>query len=313
MGLLFNVFYTNEKTHFMKPIIRLLFMLLFISNCHAQFLKKLGEKVKHATEKTVERKVEEKTERTTEKVIDSVFEFSKKSKNTQNESDTISEEDEVSENLVLNDFLKDSGETSFETKYIFPVTATIEVEDTSANLKKTTMKQGYGKEALITEMEINGDPIIIDLKNQSAIMLNINNGTAQVMSLQWLEKMMGSPIVSAQKSIDVVPVVKKTGKIKNINGYTCHEYHITNKDGQINAWYAPDVTFEYQDYLRGMSKLFSKKMEENPVQLLNTDYGYIMEMTFFNNQSIKQSSMKVIALDEKVRMINMSLFNIQRL
>ena len=57
----------------------------------------------------------------------------------------------------------------------------------------------------------------------------------------------------------------------------------------------------------------AKKKEENPMQLLNTDYGYVMEMTFFNKQEKKQNAMKVIALDEKVRMINMSLFNIQKL
>lgn len=298
----------------MKKTIVILFFILFNKQAsYAQFLKKLGEKVKNATEKTIERKVEEKTEKTTEKVLDSILESPNKTKNTQNRSNKTLNEDEVSENLMFKDFLNGADETAFETKYVFPVTATIEVEDFNSNLKKTTMKQGYGKEALVTEMETNGDPIIIDMKNQSAILLDINGGSAQVMSLKWMEKMMGNQSLSLKEVNDIVPSVQKTGKTKMMNGYTCHEYNITYDGGRINAWYAPDVKFDYQDYLRGMSKLFSKKKGENPMQLLNTDYGYVMEMTFFNKQSKKQNSMKVVALEEKVRMINMSLYNIQKL
>jgi hypothetical protein len=297
----------------MRYITGLICFVLSVTTCNAQFLKKLGEKVKNATEKTIERKVEEKTEKATEKVLDSVFESSNKTKNTQNRSNKTLNEDEPSNDISFKDFLNDSGETAFETKYIFPVTATIEVEDASNNLRKTTIKQGYGKEALINEMEKNGDPIILDMKNQSAIMLNINNGTAQVMSLKWMEKMMGNQNISSQEASDVVTIIKKTGKTKVMNGYTCHEYNITHEEGRINAWYAPDVKFDYQDYLRGMSKIFSKKKEENPIKLLNTDYGYVMEMNFYNAENKKQNSMKVIALDEKVRMINLDLFKIQKL
>lgn len=298
----------------MKKTIAILFFILINNQVtYAQFLKKLGEKVKDATEKTIERKVEAKTERTAEKVLDSVFDASNKTKNTQNSSNKTLNEDQPSNDKSFKDFLNNSGEASFATKYIFPVTATIEVEDVNANIKKTTMKQGYGKEALITEMEKNGDPIIVDMKNQSAIILNINTGTAQVMSLKWMEKMMGNQSISNQDASDVVPTIKKTGKTKIMNGYTCHEYNIVYKEGRINTWYAPDVKFNYQDYLRGMSKMFSKKKEENPIQLLNTNYGYVMEMTFYDTENKKQNTMKVIALDEKVRMINMEQFKIQKL
>ena len=151
------------------------------------------------------------------------------------------------------------------------------------------------------------------MKNQSAIILNTNGGTAQIMSLKWMENMMGNQNISSEETSDIVHSVNKTGKTKMMNGYTCHEYIISHQDGTINAWYAPDVKFEYQDYLRGMAKLFSKKKAENPIQLLNTNYGYVMEMTVYNKKNEKQNSMKIIALEEKVRMINMDLFKIQKL
>lgn len=284
-------------------------VVISIPNANAQLLKKLKDKVQQSAERAVERKVDEKIEQSTEAAVDSIFESPKKIKKQKRTKSKTKQEPQTKAfpgNIL-------SGEAEYEQSYIFPVTATIEVEDVNANLKKTTMKQGYGKEALLTEMEKNGDPFIIDMKNGSAIMLDISSGIAQVMSLEWMGKMMGNQDISSQEASDVVPSVKKTGKTKMMNGYTCHEYNITYDGGRINAWYAPDVKFDYQDYLRGMSKLFSKKKEENPMQLLNTDYGYVMEMTFFNKQSKKQNSMKVVALEEKVRMINMSLYNIQKL
>lgn len=287
----------------------------------AQLFKKLGQKVKDAAERTLERKTEEKTEQTTEKVIDSVFEApGKVSKKLKNKKKSVPNDEEMSNGENENSIdeisfpgnIFSTSEVIYEQKYVFPVTATIEVEDVTANLKKTTMKQGYGKEALIMEMEKNGDPAIIDLKNQTAIMLNIDEGTAQVMSLGWMEKMMGGATVDDSEETKT-PEVVKTGNTKQINGYTCHEYNINFENGTLNTWYAPDVNFDYQDYLRGMAKMFSKKKEENPLQLLNTDYGYVMEMTLYNTDGKKQNSLKVIALSEKVRMINMALFEVQKL
>lgn len=295
----------------MKKIYAMLLMIFALSHsAHAQFFKKLQDKAQQSMERALERKTDEKIDQTTEATVDTIFEAPKK---ITSKKQRKQKKDTNNSNVDTQEMISQMGNATHESKYIFPVTATIEVEDVKANMKKTTMKQGYGKEALLTEMEKNGNPFIIDMKNQSAIMLNVSGGTAQVMSLEWMEKMMGNHNIPNQEVSDDLPIVKKTGKTKVMNGYTCHEYNITNEEGRINAWYAPDVKFEYQDYLRGMSKLFSKKKEENPIQLLNTDYGYVMEMTFFNKQSKKQNSMKVVALDEKVIMINMSLFKIQKL
>lgn len=297
----------------MKHFCLTLLMTLFFSHTiNAQFFKKLQDKAQQSMERALERKTDEKINQTTEATVDTIFETPKKIKKKSKKKKSATQNGNQTE-FPGNIFSGNDDAIKYESKYVFPVTATIEVEDLTSNLQKTTMKQSYGKMALLTEMEKNGDPFIIDMKNESAIMLDISNGTAQVMSLEWMEKMMGDQDISSQEASDVVPSVKKTGKTKMMNGYTCYEYNITYDEGRINAWYAPDVKFEYQDYLRGMSKLFSKKKEENPMQLLNTDYGYVMEMTFFNKQSKKQSSMKVIALEEKVRMINMSLFTIQKL
>lgn len=288
--------------------------ILLTMSTQAQIFKKLKDKVKESAERAIEQKADEEINKTTETTVDSIFEAPKKLKKKKGEKNTkkVTQNDKnVDEtNFPGNIF---TSEASYEAKYIFPVTATIEIEDINANVEKILMKQGYGKDALITEMVPNGDPIIVDMKNQSAIILNINQGSAQVMSLKWMEKMMGSTDDSVEGEMSEMPSVTKTGNTKMMNGYKCYEYEVTHKEGRINAWYAPDVKFDYQDYLRGMYKLFSKKKEENPMQLLNTDYGYVMQMTLYDKQNKKQNAMSVIDLSEKTRMINMDSFKIQKL
>ncbi|MGV7105055.1 hypothetical protein [Flavobacterium sp. U410] len=292
--------------------LRFIILLLFMVNVsQGQFFKKLGDKAKKTAERTFEKKTEEKVEKTTEEAVDEVFEAPKKATKKKKTKDVLpNETPTVDETQFPGNIF--SGETHYESQYLFPVTATIELEDSSADVQKMTMKQGYGKQSLITEMESGNTPIIVDMKNQSAVMLDIKAGTAQVMSLEWMEKMMSGSNTTDETSVNQ-PKVVKTGKTKKINGYTCYEYNIFHEAGKINAWFAPDVKFEYQDYLRGMAKMFSKKAEENPSQLLNTQYGYVMEMTAFTKENKKQSSMKVIKLEEKVRMINMDLFTIQKI
>ncbi len=290
------------------------FIFLNFDLASAQLLKRLGDKAKQATERVLERKTEEKVEKTTENAVEEVLgapkKVTKKNKNKKKSNSDSQIEAKVEDSQYPGNIF--TGDANYESQYLFPVTATIELEDSSADVQKMTMKQGYGKQSLITEMESDNTPIIVDMKNQSAVMLDIKAGTAQVMSLEWMEKMMGGSNTTEETSTNQ-PKVVKTGKTKKMNGYTCYEYNIFHEAGKINAWFAPDVKFEYQDYLRGMAKMFSKKAEENPSQLLNTQYGYVMEMTAFTKQNKKQSSMKVIKLEEKVRMINMELFTIQKI
>lgn len=287
-----------------KAILFSILSILSISSGNAQLLKKLKSKVEKSTQRALENKVDRKIDNTTEAVIDTIFETPNNIK-----SKKTSEGNSVD----FQNIMKDIGNATYQDKYIFSVTATIEIEDLTSHIKKTTMKQGYGTGALITEMEKNGDPFIIDMKNESVIMFNIPQGTAQVMSLQWMENLMGGQPVSTTEVSDFSVKVKDTGRTKILNGYTCHEYNISFEEGRINAWYAPNVKFDYQDYLRGMAKLFSKKKEENPMQLLNTDYGYVMEMVYYNSQNLKQNTMKVTELNESVRMVNMNNFEIQKL
>lgn len=71
-----------------KTILFILCMVCFSGFSHAQFLKKLANKIEKAAERTIERKVEQKTQRETEKAFDSTFNSkrNKKRKNSKNKS-----------------------------------------------------------------------------------------------------------------------------------------------------------------------------------------------------------------------------------
>lgn len=58
-------------------------------------------------------------------------------------------------------------------------------------------------------MEQANNPIIIDLKNQSAIMLNINKGTAQIIALDWMKKITNNTSYSSSKKQQLPKVEKQ--------------------------------------------------------------------------------------------------------
>jgi len=96
-----------------------------------------------------------------------------------------------------------------------------------------------------------------------------------------------------------------------LNGYTCHQYIIKADGATINAWFAPDVNFNYQDYLKGFAKMFAGK-KTNPGTLLNQGFGYVMQMEATDEKG-ELSTMKVTAISEEEKIINMSNYSIQKL
>lgn len=252
-------------------------------NSEGQILKKLEKKAKESVERTLERKTEEKVANTTEKAIDSVFEAPKRN----------SKKNHTKKEIASNGILTRNTTVEIEDRYLFQYTATIELEDFTNKNSKTVIKQGYGDQSLITTMEQANNPIIIDLKNQSAIMLNINKGTAQIIALDWMKKITNNTSYSSSKK-QQLPKVEKTGNSISINGNTCHEYNIYHEGGFINAWFAPNVPFHYQDYLSGMNKLFDPNQNNNSTNLLPSEYGYLMLMTMYSKEKENNLHLKLL-------------------
>ena len=266
----------------------------------AQFWKKITKRVQERVEETVTRKVENKAEQNTENALDSLF--NKKGKKSKESADDSKIQDMMGGMMT-------TGHVKTETMYRFPITATMIVENYHKKQESNTLKQSYGEQALLSLIDDAPGPVIHDLKNNSAIILNPEEQTARIMSLAWMQKMMGDTTVSTSS---LQPKVTKTGQSKLMNGYTCFEYTIAHEKTNIIAWFAPEVDFNYQDYMRGFSKMFSHKKTQNPVGLLNSDFGYVMQMTAYKKGK-KTTSMTVIELSKDVITYDLSQYTIQKM
>lgn len=289
-----------------KQNIKLLFILFlcigFSHNIQAQFWKKLKKRVQNRVEETVTRKVEDKAEEKAEKTIDSLFKKKEKEKTKKKKK----------ENNIFGGMMNgvmNGGDVKTEPKYVFPITATMLVENYSKKNTSNSIEQSYGEEAILSIVDASPGPIINDFKNDAAIILNVKKNTAQVMSMAWMKKMMGN---TDDIDDNETPKVTKTGKTKTMNGYTCYEYIIEHHTTKMNAWFAPDVDFNYQDYLRGFAKMFKGKKYTNPSALLNKQYGYVMEMTAYQKDK-KITYMKVTNLSKKEKTIDLADYSIEKM
>lgn len=299
----------------MKPqkAIKLFFFFIFCftmnQNTQAQFWKKLTKRVEKTVEETVSRKVEKKAEEKTEKTIDDLFKKKEKKKKGSTKKQTT-ESTKQKQMAGIMESLMNSGNVKTKSKYVFPITATIRAVNYERKKMENTLEQSYGKDALLSIVDAAPGPIINDFTNNAAIILNVKKNTAQVMSMSWMQKMMGNTNIDddSGKKADVT----KTGKTKQMNGYTCYEYNIIYEDIKMNAWFAPDVKFNYQDYLRGFAKMFAGKKAANPAALLNNGYGYVMEMTAYKKGE-KMSFMQVTKISEEEKSVDLANYKIEKM
>jgi len=306
----------------MKFIVKLFVLALFLNatTAEAQFFKKLAKKVGDRIEKSVSDKIEDKSVKTTEDAVDGVLDgdASKKNKRKKRRSsknknqNTTSDEAAFDPSGMLEGLM--GGEVVTEDAYTFNITSTMKMTS-SENKKPTTFKQGYGTEGLLMEMPGTTSKMIMDIENQSMIMIDQEAMTAQLMSLGFMDKMgMGDIAIDTDTaSTDTAPTFTKTGKTKTINGYRCEEYEVTQDTLEMSIWYTSEVDFNYQDYLRGFAKMFSGTGGANPSGLMNDGYGYMMMMTSKDNKSGDTMTMEVIELSEVPQTFTLKDYKIQKL
>ncbi|QHI35667.1 hypothetical protein IMCC3317_10130 [Kordia antarctica] len=295
----------------MKTLIKVCIIIGFLftgTDANAQLWKRVKQKVKNK----VEKKVEEKVEKKTDQVLDSLLDAPKDKKRTKKSSKKESSKKNSMGNLDANsmmDMLNSSKNATYDSEYTFPITATMVV--TSGNSKPQHMTQSYGEKAILSKVKNTPGIILTDFVNETLIMLNVEEKSAQVMSMKMMN-MFGMGSDEAESSETTQQKAVKTGKTKTMNGYLCHEYMITAEDAKINAWFAPEVNFNYQDYLSGFSKMFGGNTSANPMTLLSNGNGYVMEMTAIDVKG-ESSTMKVTNISEVTIKINMSSYKVQKL
>lgn len=301
----------------MKTLIKLCLVaivMLSATNAEAQFWKKMKEKVGKKIEEAIVRKTEENAVLTTEDAVDSIFGNSEKKRKErrrlkkQNDDSTVMETSNEIEGMpdlggILDGMM--DGDTTVEDEYIFPITATMEVTNYEGNGETNYMTQSYGETAIMSDVQQAG-LVINDFKNETAIIINQEANTAQVMSLGWMKKMMEGQLPESED--DEQATVTQTGESKELNGYTCYQYLIEFDEGSIDAWFAPDVPFNYEDYLSGFTKMFGAQMAQIP-----TANGYVMEMSNYKANGDLMMTMLITNISEETQVITMSGYEVQTL
>lgn len=254
---------------------------------NAQFIKELGERVKERAKWRTEQKVEEKTDQ----ALDSIFV-------DRSGRGMDSQDSEESEGSTSN-----KGNFSSSKSYQFEFEATIEIENyEKKKTQKNTIVQSYGEGALFSTVE--GSQVIHDFEDEMAYVIDSDNMEAQALSLSFFMKRMGN----AEKEDDGDATITKTGKTEVINGYICHEYIIDHEDGKMEVWFAPDVDFDYSDYMKGFSKMLGKKTKTP-----SSEEGYVMRMTGFDTDDEKIMHMEVIDFKEATQTISLADYNVTKL
>lgn len=304
----------ENKSITRTAIIALLLCFFSVNNANAQFLDRLKKTVQKTVEDAIDRKVEEKTKKTTEDAIDGVFDAPKKKsdKKKQEKQKTLEEEtpayNQEEENIP--DFLKNMEsmeKAKYESSYSFSVTVTMKMENLENSddddTKNMEMKQSFGKNAIAFYIENEDKKIIsiVDLKNESMIMLSEENNSGSAIPLSLFKNIGGN-----EDEENTNFEIKKTGHSKKIKGYTCYQYLLIDEDFKEEIWLAPSLNFLNESYIKELSKMAKRnKNQKNPYKALKGNEGFPMEMIIYSNNK-KSSRMIVTNIDKNQKNIKTS-------
>lgn len=314
----------NLTNKFIKRIGILLLLLCFLSvnKANAQFLDRLKKTVQKTVEDAVDRKVEEKTKKTTEDAIDSIFDGGKKKsdkkktkvqekqKTTEELNPTYTDEEE----MEAPDFFKNMGnmeKAEYETSYSFSVTVTMKVENfqdgkemlEEGMQKDMEMKQSFGKNAIAFYVENEKKKMlsVIDLKNESMLMLSEEDKSGSAIPLSFLDKF-GSEDDDDNENYEI----KKTGRSRKIKGYTCYEYVIADNNFKQEVWLAPSLNFLNESYVKELSKMSKRnKNQKNLYKALKGNEGFPIEIILYLDNK-KTSRITVTDINKKQKNIKIS-------
>ena len=272
--------------------------LIFIPETQAQFFKKLKKKAENAVERTVTRRAEREVEKSTDRALDSVIDAPKNKKKNKDKG--------------VNPLSMMGGPVNYQETYNFPLSVTMEIQEGNKAKNKQTMLQYYTKEAFGMKELASNQITVMDFKHQSALLLNSEDKTGQAVSLKFLTKMMQDVDLDSEGGADGVSF-NKTGKSKTIAGYLSHEYKVVTEEGAMNIWFAPDVPFNYKDYMEGFSKLFGKKFQGAWNDSFWNTYGFMMAGENYNKKGKLESKMTVIQVDPSAKNIDIGTYTIQKL
>jgi hypothetical protein len=140
--------------------------------------------------------------------------------------------------------------------------------------------------------------IIVDAENNATIILSEDKGqkTALVTGLGTIfeslaeEDLEELDLTETPETYLANPNVEKTGRSKNIAGFSCDEYKYTDESQVSNIWITQDIKMNTRDFF---STLFKTSLYTHGMA-----WGYMMEATTIDKDSGEKSNMTVTKVDK---------------
>ena len=239
-------------------------LFLFISlNANAQLGKRIKERIRENTERKVEDKIVNKAGEKTDQALDSLFKKRKRPGGVSAEKKTTGGSSTSNGNTSGNTSTPQSFDfgglmnATYESSYTLDMEFKIEMKSQEKPKKKVEtahMDMYYGKDCYMMyfkdEKEKESTKALMDLKNNTSIVLNDQDMSGVAISMDFMSDKMTETFENYQDSVpeDANYPFSKTGRTKTIAGYQCEEYIIETDEMKMNTWYTDDITVEmYQN------------------------------------------------------------------
>ena len=226
-------------------------------------------------------------------------------KSTDNPATT--EEDDASASGLMSAILN-AEEAVVESQYTFDATAEILIVDHSKRkAEEQTLLYRFAENAMLTNIPEAEGAYIFDFKNNSAVIINEKEKTASTMSMTWMQKMM-SKNTNAGLDINEDYQFTKTGRTKEVNGYTCDEYFFEDesKKETMEVWVTPDIDFDMETFSDNLSGFVGV----NFGQMNNMGNGYMMEATTYKKGE-KETFYQVQRFDKEQSTVELGNYEVQ--
>jgi hypothetical protein len=296
------------------PIL-LIIVCFFTGTTSAQsILERAASKAKEKLEQKAEKKVDQKIDETIDQGIEKI---ENSAKGDRQEDKDSAESAEVKNQRRMQGLLKGLGVSGepvpFDESYSFTSKIQMHIETIDGKGEKTSdgefityyhpERANFAYEVLSENIGAKGKGIFIfDFANKASIMLSEDEGkrTGIVYGLNASHgEDSDSAEVSSEDLKDIEsqvldPHLTKTGRSRNILGYSCDEYHYNNPEEKTEGWYwiTRDIKLKNRDFYGTFLNIaaWSSGMA----------WGQMMEAEFIDRSSGEKSIMKVTDIDNNV-------------
>lgn len=180
----------------------------------------------------------------------------------------------------------------------------------------STMVQAYGADAFMIDLE-DEQRMILDVANQSMLMINDKERSVMAMSTQFMKQMasMGGSMARAQGvEAELVTSIRKTGQTKQVAGYLTHQWVFEGTEGNGEMWVAESLDFDFVRFNKQLMSLFDDGSGQFSVDFSKFEgefpVGLPLETVSYKDGKVEHTS-RAIRVSENPAALNLSGYQSQ--